>query len=104
MENIFITGLENERKRIRANQGNWGAGTRNRLVDLLEENNVYVTDSEFDLLLFNIKDLYLTNNELSLVWRKNANGKEAVSKKVLKILRNNLELIKRNYNYIMNIN
>lgn len=64
---------------------------------------IYITESEWDLLLFNIRDLYLENNNLLLVWQKNSKGKELVNKKVLKILGNNLELIKNNYNYIMNI-
>lgn len=104
MENMFITALENERKRVEAMQGNWGMSERNRLVKVLEENDIHVTDYEFDLLLANIKDLYLNDGNLSLVWRKNANGIDAVSKKVLKILRSNLEIIKSNYNNIMNIN
>lgn len=103
MEDMFIRALENERKRIEKNQGNWGMSERNKLVEVLEKNEIYVTESEWDLLLFNIKDLYLENNKLSLVWQKNTKGKELVSKKVLKILRNNLELIKNNYNHIFSI-
>lgn len=42
MENIFIKALESERKRIESMNGNWGTGTRNRLVAVLEENDIYI--------------------------------------------------------------
>ena len=95
MENIFIQALENERKNIKAQQGNWGLGAVSRLNKLLEEKDIYISESLWDLLIFNVKNLYCNDGKISIEWRGNQ------SKKVIKLIRENYQLIVNNYNVIM---
>ena len=95
MENIFITALENEKRKIDSMQGNWGLTQVSKLNNLLEEKDIYISNNLWDLLLFNIKNLYCNNDKISIEWRKNQ------SKKVVKLIRENYKLIVNNYNNIM---
>lgn len=95
MENIFIQALENERKRIDAMQGNWGLSQVGRLNKLLEEKDIYISESLWDLLIFNVKNLYYNDGKISIEWRGNQ------SKKVIKLIKENYQLIANNYDSIM---
>lgn len=96
-DNIIIDILKKQEQE-RKNQPvvEWGISQRNRLVKILEQNGVTITDHMWDLLLFNINGL-----------RINAEGKVCYlsyypeSKKIMKLLRQNNELIKNNFNFIV---
>jgi len=96
MENVFIQALENERKRVNAMQGNWGLTQVRKLNELLEEKEVYISSNLWDLLLFNIKSLYCNDGKISIEWRDNQ------SKKVIKLIKENYQLIVNNYEKILN--
>ena len=96
MENVFIQALENEKKRIDNMQGNWGLSQVSRLNHILEGKEVYISDNLWDLLIFNVQDLYCNDGKISIVWRLNQK-----SKKVIKLIQENYQLIVDNYKYIM---
>lgn len=96
MENVFIKALENEKRRIDSMQGEWGLSQVSRLNKLLEEKGVYISNSVWDLLIMNVQDLYCKDGKISVVWRLNQK-----SKKVIKLVQENYQLIVENYNYIM---
>lgn len=96
MENVFIKALENEKKKVNSMQGNWGLSQVNRLSNILEEKGIYISESLWDLLIFNVQELYCNDGKISVVWRLNQQ-----SKKVIKLIQKNYELIIDNYNYIM---
>jgi len=96
MENVFIQALENERKRVNAMQGNWGLTQVRKLNELLEEKEVYISSNLWDLLLFNIKSLYCNDGKISIEWRDNQ------SKKVIKLIKENYQLIVNSYEKILN--
>lgn len=89
--------LKSQEERIKAQQGNWGTGNRDRLVNILEENGIHITDNVWDLLLFNIQDLVLNDGKLGIAWRGNE------SKKVIKVIKENYGLIVDNYKVIMGL-
>jgi len=95
MENVFIQALENNKKRIESMQGNWGLTQVNKLNKLLEEKEIYISDNLWDLLIFNVKDLYCNDGKISIEWRGNQ------SKKVIKLIKENYQLIVNNYDSIM---
>lgn len=96
MGNVFIKSLENEKKKVNSMQGNWGLSQVNRLSNILEEKEICISESLWDLLIFNVQDLYCNDGKISVVWRLNQQ-----SKKVIKLIQKNYELIIDNYNYIM---
>lgn len=89
----IINKQEQERKNIP--QVEWGIKQRNNLVKILEQNDVSITDNLYDMLLFNINGLRINNNGqicyLSYYLE---------SKKIMKLLRQNNQLIKDNFKYI----
>lgn len=91
MENVVLKVMENRENQLKKQQnGNWGTGTRNNLVKLLEENGVYISDFMWDLLLFNIHNLTIDNDKLSY----SCLGKP--SKRVTNLLIKHKELIINN--------
>lgn len=96
--NVIVEALKAEEKRIKSMNGNWSMGKRNKLYTLLEDNGVSITNSVFDLLLFNIQDLILEDGKLYIRWRL---GQQ--SKKVIKLIRENHQLIVDNYIWIMGV-
>ena len=57
MENIVAKILENKEKERAKNVVEWSMLNRNRLVKTLEEAGATITNSVYDLLLFNINGL-----------------------------------------------
>ena len=96
MENVFIKALENNKKKVESMQGNWGLSQVNRLNNLLEEKEIYINESLWNLLIFNVQDLFCNEGKISIVWRLNQQ-----SKKVIKLIQANYKLIVENYSYIM---
>lgn len=96
MENVFIKALENNKKKVESMQGNWGLSQVNRLNNLLEEKEIYISESLWNLLIFNVQDLFCNEGKISIVWRLNQQ-----SKKVIKLIQANYKLIVENYSYIM---
>lgn len=94
MENLVIRYMERQQKKIEDNQGSWGLSQVSRLNKKLEEKEVYISNHLWDLLIFNVKELYCNEGKLSIVWA------DKESKKVLKLIRENYKYIVENYNYI----
>ena len=98
MSDNIIVDIFKKQEQERKNQPitEWGVLQRSKLVKILETNGVTITDHMWDLLLFNINGL-----------RINAEGKVCYlsyypeSKKIMKLLRQNNELIKNNFNFIV---
>ena len=63
-DNIIIDILEKqeEERREQAKLQEWGVGNRNRLVSILESNGATITDCMWDLLLFNINGLRISES------------------------------------------
>ena len=73
----------------------WGITQRRRLVEILEQNNINVSDSLYDMLLTHINGLRISES-----------GKLCYlsyypeSKKVMTLLQRNSGIIKKAFNYI----
>lgn len=67
MENLFTKAIENRNEQLQeqAKSSNWSILRRNALVDVLEENDIYVSEHMWDLLLFNIHNLYIENGKIT---------------------------------------
>ena len=57
--NYIVNILESQNKRIEAMQGNWGLSQVTKLSNILEDKGIYITDSVWNLLLYNVQNLQL---------------------------------------------
>lgn len=97
MENLVLKILEKkEEKRRSISVQPWGMSQRTKLVDLLEDNGAYISESVWDLLLFNINELVLTENG-NITYKSYYKA----SKKLIKLFTDYRDLIKENFDYIV---
>ena len=97
MSNNILIDIIEKQEQERKNQPmvEWGIRQRNNLVKILEQNGINITDNLYDMLLFNINGLRINND-----------GKVCYlsyypeSKKIMKLLMQNNQLIKDNFKYI----
>lgn len=97
MENLVLKILEKEEeKRNNTPVQPWGMSQRTKLVNLLENNGAYISESVWDLLLFNVNELILTENG-------NIDYKSyyKASKKLIKLFTDYKDIIKENFDYII---
>ena len=86
----------NQNKKIISSD--FGMRQRDNLFNLLYNNNIYMSNNVHDLLLSNINKLYVDEiGHLQVVFADNK-----PSKKVIKLLKDNINIIKNNINYINN--
>ncbi|MDD4624539.1 MAG: hypothetical protein PHX40_04130 [Bacilli bacterium] len=97
MSGNIIIDIINKQEQERKSQPivEWGIFQRNKLVSVLEQNGVIISDSLYDMLLFNVNGLRI-NNDGKLCYL----SFYPESKKIMKLLRQNNELIKSNFNFI----
>ena len=97
--NIIIDIIEKqEQERKNIPQVEWGIRQRNNLVKILEQNGINITDNLYDMLLFNINGLRINNNGQICYL-----SYYPESKKIMKLLRQNNQLIKDNFKFIVTI-
>lgn len=90
--NVIVEAIKRQEEKARNIKSNWSMGARNRLVNILESNNVYISDNTWDLLLFSIKNLIVNDGKLFIEWNQSY-----PSKKVVKIMKENYNLVVENY-------
>lgn len=97
MSGNIIIDIINKQEQERKSQPivEWGISQRNKLVSVLGQNGVIISDSLYDMLLFNVNGLRI-NNDGKLCYL----SFYPESKKIMKLLRQNNELIKSNFNFI----
>lgn len=92
---IEILKREEQKRKLEAENQEWGTMQRNRLVEVLEKAGATMTDHLWDLLLFKINGL-----------RINSDGKVCYlsyykeSKKIMELLRRYNNIIVQNFDYI----
>ena len=92
---IEILKREEQKRKLEAENQEWGIMQRNRLVEVLEKAGAIITDHLWDLLLFKINGL-----------RINSDGKVCYlsyykeSKKIMELLRRYNNIIVQNFDYI----
>jgi hypothetical protein len=95
-DNILVDILSKQEQKLPITE--WGITQRRRLVEILEQNNINVSDSLYNMLLTHINGL-----------RINESGKVCYlsyypeSKKIMTLLQQNSNIIKKNFNYITRI-
>ena len=94
----IIKILENQQKARdqQAEQKKFSLSQLSRLNKLVESENGYISSALWDLLLFNVNDLYINENR-NVCYK----SFHKASKRVLKFLNQYNKLIINNFNYIM---
>ena len=97
-KNIFITALENREKKLNEESKlkKFDLCQLGRLSEIAEKNDKFISSALWDLMFFNINDLIVKDNKVCYT------SFYKPSKRIMKFLSENNELIIKNFDYIMN--